>query len=89
MALSGKKQIAWLEGEGGGIVILLSHPLEILGPKTKTPGNSTFLITSGNSTLSLINVKKFLLQFLQYPLEFHILNPPVCFFLEYPNEGML
>ena len=26
--------------------ILLSHPFEVLGPKTKTPGNSTFLITS-------------------------------------------
>ena len=68
--------------------VLLSHPLEILRPKTKTPGNSTFLITSGNSTLFLINPWKFLLQFLQYPWEFHILNPRFVFFLEQPNEGM-
>ena len=68
--------------------ILLSHPLKILRPKTKTPRNSTFLITSGTSTLFLINPWKFLLQFLQYPWEFHILNSPIYFFLEQPNEGM-
>ena len=47
--------------------ILLSHPLEILSPKTKTPGNSTFFITSGNSTLFLINPWKFLCNFFNIP----------------------
>ena len=68
------------------------HPLETLRPKTKTPGNYTFLITSRNSTLSLINPRKFLFQFLQYPLEFHILNPPpppVCFFWNSPMKECL
>ena len=58
---------------------LLSHPLESLRPKTKTPEYSTFLTTSGSSTLFLINPWKFLLEFRQYPWQFHILNPPVSF----------
>ena len=70
--------------------ILLSHPLEILRPKIKIPGNSPVLITSGNSTLPLSNAWKFLLQFFHYSWGFHILNPPppCLFFLEQPNEGM-
>ena len=46
------------------------HPLEILRPKTKTPGNST---------LFLINPWKIHLPFLQYPWKFHILNPRFFF----------
>ena len=46
--------------------ILLSHPLEILRPKTKAPENSTFLITSENSVLFSINFWKFILLFLQH-----------------------
>ena len=67
----------------------------MLRPKTKTTGNSSFLITSENSTLFLINPWTFLLLFLQYPREFTILyllfgflwnspmkecfNPPHCY----------
>ena len=55
-------------------------PLGSLWPETKTPGNSTFLVTSENSTLFLTNPWNFFLLFLQYPWEFHILYPPFCFF---------
>ena len=52
---------------------IMLHPSEILRPKTKTPGNST---------LFLISPRKIHFLFLQYPWKFHILNPPLCFFLE-------
>ena len=68
---------------------LLSHPLKILRPKSKTPGNSTFLITSGNSTLFLIKPRKFLLQFLQYPWEFHMFNLLFVFFWNSPMKECL
>ena len=50
------------------------HPSEILRPKTKTPGNSTwfFLDHPWNSTLFLINPWKFDLLFLQYPWKFYL-----------------
>ena len=50
------------------------HPSENLRPKTKTPGNSTWLFLDHpwNSTLFLINPWKFDLLFLQYPWKFHL-----------------
>ena len=53
------------------------QPSEILQPKTRALEipQDFFLITTGNSTLFLINLWKFHLLFLQYPWKFHILNP--------------
>ena len=77
MDYSRKKTWGWVHTF---LTPLPSDVLGVLGPKTKTPGDYTFLITSENSTFFLINPRKFLLLFLQYPWEFHILYPPFCFF---------
>ena len=68
------------------------YSLEILRPKTKTPGlleipHDFFLITPGNSSLFLSNPWKFHLLFLQYPQKFHILNPPVWVFPRIAQYG--
>ena len=49
---------------------IMLYPLEVLRPKTKTPGNSM---------LFLISQRKIHLLFLQYPWKFHILNPLFVF----------
>ena len=61
---------------------LVSDPLEIPRPKTKTHGNSTlfFLGYPWNFTSFLINLWNFHMLFLWYPWKFHILDPPVWIF---------
>ena len=70
----------------------VTTPSEILRPKTKTHGNSTwfFLDHPGNSILQtmlfLIKPGKFHQLFLQYPWKFHILLENICHKTTYTQE---
>ena len=68
---------------------LLSHPLKILRPKTKTPGNSSFLTTSGNSTLFLIIARNSSCNFFNTLGNSRSSIPPVCFFWNSPMKEYL